>query len=137
MLVRRTQQALEDRVDDSFGDVRIHIGPKAVRACGDVNARAVTVGNHITFNHGEYDPESAEGQFLLAHEPVHVKQQNGGAPLSMRPKPNAELEIEPDPQLEREVAGDATETAAGGEPLVVNRVTDVPVHRTACPTSSR
>ncbi|WP_242492985.1 eCIS core domain-containing protein, partial [Halogeometricum borinquense] len=79
------QQAMEERMGDNLGDVRIHTGPQAAKACEDINARAFTVGNHIAFNHGEYDPSSAEGQHVLAHELAHVRQQTGGA-VSMLPQ---------------------------------------------------
>ncbi|WP_363466722.1 DUF4157 domain-containing protein [Halogeometricum borinquense] len=39
-----------------------HPSPGTAKACEDINARAFTVGNHIAFNHGEYDPSSAESQ---------------------------------------------------------------------------
>jgi hypothetical protein len=68
------QRAMEDRMGDSLGDVRVHTGPQAASACEDINARAFTVGNHVAFNSGEYDPESAEGQHVLAHELAHVRQ---------------------------------------------------------------
>uniref|UniRef100_UPI0006782E1D hypothetical protein n=1 Tax=Natrinema pallidum TaxID=69527 RepID=UPI0006782E1D len=47
----------------------------------------------------------------------------------MKPKSNADLEIDPDPQLEREADEAATEALAG-EPLTINRMgTDVHVQR--------
>ncbi|ELY83033.1 eCIS core domain-containing protein, partial [Natrinema altunense] len=90
------QRAVEDRMGDSLGDVRIHTGPKAAQACDQINARAFTVGNHVAFNAGEYDPSSPEGQHVLAHELAHVRQQTGGA-VSMLPQENLGLEIDPDP----------------------------------------
>ncbi|MCF2208607.1 DUF4157 domain-containing protein, partial [Halobacterium salinarum] len=50
------QRAMEDRMDHSFTDVQVHAGPQAAEACEDINARAFTVGNHVAFNHGEYNP---------------------------------------------------------------------------------
>ncbi|RZH69730.1 DUF4157 domain-containing protein, partial [Natrinema altunense] len=79
---------------DSLGDVRIHTGPKAAQACDQINARAFTVGNHVAFNAGEYDPSSPEGQHVLAHELAHVRQQTGGA-VSMLPQEDLGLEIDP------------------------------------------
>ncbi len=79
------QQAMEERMGDSFGDVQIHADATAAKACEEINARAFTVGNHIAFNHGEYDPESPEGQHILAHELAHVRQQTG-ADISMMPQ---------------------------------------------------
>ncbi|ELZ12308.1 hypothetical protein C479_05853 [Halovivax asiaticus JCM 14624] len=120
------QRAVEDRMGDSFGDVRIHTGPSAAKACEDINARAFTVGNHIAFNSGEYDPESPQGQHLLAHELAHVRQQTGGA-LSMMPQQNVELEIDPDPQLEREAEETAQRVMEGGE-LGIQRMGKTEVH---------
>ncbi|WP_238705288.1 DUF4157 domain-containing protein [Natrinema pallidum] len=115
------QRKLGERMDADFSDVRIHTGGKAAQAAESIDAKAFTCGNAIVFNSGEYDPRSADGQHLLAHELAHVKQQHGGAPLSMKPKSNADLEIDPDPQLEREADEAATEALAG-EPLTINRM---------------
>ncbi|RZH69658.1 eCIS core domain-containing protein, partial [Natrinema altunense] len=108
------QRAVEDRMGDSLGDVRIHTGPKAAQACDQINARAFTVGNHVAFNAGEYDPSSPEGQHVLAHELAHVRQQTGGA-VSMLPQEDLGLEIDPDPQLEREAEETAQRVMQGGE----------------------
>ncbi len=113
------QQAMEERMGDSFGDVRIHADATAAKACEEINARAFTVGNHIAFNHGEYDPESPAGQHILAHELAHVRQQTG-ADISMMPQDDSGLAIDPDPQLERE-ADEAAANALEDGPVVVNR----------------
>jgi len=114
------QRAMEDRMGDSLGDVRIHTGPQAVAACEAINARAFTVGNHVAFNQGEYDPDSPEGQHVLAHELAHVRQQTGGA-VSMLPQEDVDLEVDPDPALEREAEETAQQVMEDG-PVVVNRM---------------
>ncbi|ELY82241.1 eCIS core domain-containing protein [Natrinema pallidum] len=125
------QRTLEDRMDADFGNVRVHTGPKATQAAEAIDAKAFTCGNDIVFNAGEYDPQSADGQFLLAHELAHVKQQHGGAPLSMMPQRDADLEIDPDPGLEREADEAAKEALHGEDPLTVSRLgTEVHVQRT-------
>uniref|UniRef100_UPI000AC24089 eCIS core domain-containing protein n=1 Tax=Natrialba hulunbeirensis TaxID=123783 RepID=UPI000AC24089 len=112
--------------------MRIHTGAKAAEAADAIDAKAFTCGNDVVFNSGEYDPESSEGQFLLAHELAHVKQQNGGATISMMPQEGADLEIDPDPQLEREADEAAAQALTGDVPLVVNRMgTDVHIQRSA------
>ncbi|THE64835.1 DUF4157 domain-containing protein [Salinadaptatus halalkaliphilus] len=124
------QRALEERMDADFSDVRIHTGGTAAKAAEAIDAKAFTCGNDIVFNSGEYEPESPEGQHLLAHELAHVTQQNGGAPISMMPQEGADLEIDPDPQLEREADQAAEQALSGEEPLVVNRMgTDVHIQR--------
>ncbi|WP_255681821.1 DUF4157 domain-containing protein [Natrinema sp. SYSU A 869] len=120
------QRAVEDRMSDSLGDVRIHTGPKAAQACEQINARAFTVGNHVAFNSGEYDPSSPEGQHVLAHELAHVRQQTGGA-VSMLPQEELGLEIDPDPQLEREAEETAQRVMQGGE-LGIQRMGGTEVH---------
>ncbi|AGB15664.1 hypothetical protein Halru_1046 [Halovivax ruber XH-70] len=123
------QRALEARMDADFSNVQVHTGPEAAKATDAIDARAFTCGNAIVFNDGEYDPESAEGQYLLAHELAHVKQQTGAA-ISMMPQSDADLEIDPDPQLEREADRAAEEALSGEEPLIVNRLgTDVHIQR--------
>jgi uncharacterized protein YcfJ len=125
------QREMEERMGESFDDVQIHAGPKAAETAEKLNARAFTVGNHIAFNHGEYDPESAEGQHVLAHELAHVRQQTGGA-LSMLPQEDVALEIDPDPELEREAEETAERVMAGGK-LDIRRMqyTDIHVQRYA------
>ena len=120
------QRAMEDRMGDSLGDVRIHTGPQAAAACEAINARAFTVGNHVAFNQGEYDPESPEGQHVLAHELAHVRQQTGGA-VSMLPQEDVELEVDPDPALEHEAEETAQRVMQGGE-LGVQRLADTEIH---------
>ena len=126
------QRSLEERMDADFSDVRIHTGGKAAEAADAIDARAFTCGNAIVFNNGEFDPYSPEGQHLLAHELAHVKQQNGGAPLSMMPQEGADLEIDSDPQLEREADRAAEDALGGEEPLTVSRMgADVHIQRLA------
>ena len=87
---------------------------------GATDIRASTVGNHIAFNHSEYDSESPEGQHVLAHELAHVRQQTGGA-VSMLPKEEVDLEIDPDPRLERE-AEEAAQAAMTDGTVTINRM---------------
>ena len=132
------QRSLEERIDADFSDVTIHTGSKAAEAADAIDARAFTCGNAIVFNSGEFDPYSPEGQHLLAHELAHVKQQNGGAPLSMMPQEGADLEIDPDPHLEREADRAAEEALSGEEPLTVSRMgTDVHIQRSTDEDMSR
>ncbi|WP_241430471.1 eCIS core domain-containing protein [Natrinema limicola] len=120
---------------DSLGDVRIHTGPKAAQACEQINARAFTVGNHVAFNSGEYDPESPEGQHVLAHELAHVRQQTGGA-ISMLPQEDLGLEIDPDPQLEREAEKTAQRVMDSGE-LGIQRMAKTEVHVQRMPDAEK
>jgi hypothetical protein len=117
---------MEDKMGDSFSDVQIHTGPQAAKACEDINAKAFTVGNNIAFNRGVYDPGSAAGQHVLAHELAHVRQQTGGA-VSMLPQDDVEMEIDPDPKLEEEAEKTAQRVMEGGK-LDIQRMEDTEVH---------
>ncbi|MEW6583574.1 MAG: DUF4157 domain-containing protein [Actinomycetota bacterium] len=81
--------ALEDRLGVDLRGLRVHTGPGAARAADAVGARAFTAGRHVVFAEGAFDPASARGRTLLAHEAVHVAQQAGG-PAATAPQAEAE-----------------------------------------------
>ncbi|MGI9102233.1 MAG: eCIS core domain-containing protein [Terriglobales bacterium] len=72
-----TRSFMESRFGRDLGGVRIHTDSQAADSARDVNAHAYTVGNHIVFDRGKYDPGSHNGRHLLAHELAHTVQQNG------------------------------------------------------------
>ncbi|WP_425494210.1 eCIS core domain-containing protein [Natronobiforma cellulositropha] len=124
------REEMEARMGDSFSDVQLHTGPEAAKAASALEARAFTTGNHVVFNRGEYDPGSAEGKYLLAHELAHVRQQTGGA-ISMLPQEGSSLVIDPDPELEREADEVARMALEGEDPIVAHRLgLDVSIQRT-------
>jgi len=63
----------------SFGHVRIHADAEADALNQGVAAIAFTVGSDVFFRAGAYQPHSAAGQHLLAHELTHVVQQRAGS----------------------------------------------------------
>jgi len=69
---------MEDRLGADFSDVRVHTGLAADEAAHEVEARAFTTGSRVVFGRGQYDPTSAAGKRVLAHELVHVLQQRRG-----------------------------------------------------------
>jgi hypothetical protein len=69
---------MEHRLGWDFSNVRIHRGREAAASAQAFDARAYTVGHHIVFAPGHYDPASAKGQHILAHELAHVIQQRRG-----------------------------------------------------------
>ncbi len=75
----RTRKEPESRPRHDFSQVRIHTGAQAEESARAVNARAYTVGRDVVFGAGEYRPETFEGRRLVAHELVHVVQQESGA----------------------------------------------------------
>jgi hypothetical protein len=72
---------MEARFGQDFGDVRVHVGGGAAESAAAMGAAAYTIGHDVVFGAGRYDPGSAAGANLLAHELAHVVQQKrGGAP---------------------------------------------------------
>lgn len=62
----------ESALGSALDHVRIHTGTAASAAAGTLEARAFTVGDHVTFAAGQFAPETPAGRHLLAHELAHV-----------------------------------------------------------------
>jgi hypothetical protein len=111
---------MESRFRHDFSGVRIHADSVANESAAALEARAYTLGPHIAFASGAYDPSSDAGRRLVAHELVHVVQQvrphGSGAPVD----------------AEREAAqlGDA---AAAGRRAAPTFATPVQIARQAVP----
>jgi hypothetical protein len=69
------RQWAEPRFGADFGQVRLHTDDRAARLTQRIGARAFAHRNHLFFSPGQFDPGSAGGQHLLAHELTHVLQQ--------------------------------------------------------------
>jgi hypothetical protein len=67
---------MEQRFGRDLGAVRVHTGERAAQSARAVNARAYTVGPHVVFAAAQYQPKTPAGRRLLAHELVHVLQQD-------------------------------------------------------------
>lgn len=78
------RSTFESRFGLDFGDVRIHTGGEAAGAAIGLGARAFTIGDHIFFGPGQYEPSSPAGQHLIAHELTHTIQQKSGAARAAR-----------------------------------------------------
>jgi hypothetical protein len=101
---------LERALATDLSAVRVGEDP-AVAAIG---ARAHADGTHVMFAPGEYQPESEQGQELIAHEVVHLVQQAEG-----RVAANAMIgdrEVNADGGLEKE-ADELGARAPRGEPV--------------------
>ena len=73
-----TRSDMEARLGHDFGDVRVHTDGEAGASAKSVQAQAYTVGNHVVFGEGSYQPGSDSGKRTLAHELTHVVQQRSG-----------------------------------------------------------
>jgi hypothetical protein len=70
-----TRADLEPALGSDFSDVRVHTDSQADALNRAVSAEAFTTGKDIFFRSGNYNPGSADGRKLLAHELTHVVQQ--------------------------------------------------------------
>ncbi len=55
-------------------EVRIHTDSNAAKLAKSVSAEAFTYGKDIYFGAGKYNPQSADGKRLIAHELTHARQ---------------------------------------------------------------
>lgn len=55
-----------------FSHVRLHYGDQAATLAGTARARAFTLNGNIVFGPGQFDPGSAQGRELIAHELAHA-----------------------------------------------------------------
>lgn len=77
------RRELEPRFGADFSAVRVHTGAAAAESAAGLGARAYTVGPHIVFGAGQYQPRSPEGHKLLAHELAHVVQQQAATSVQL------------------------------------------------------
>lgn len=75
-LPQKTKAEMESSFGNDFSNVNIHTDQDAVTMNKELKAQAFTHGNDVYFNAGKYNPDSAKGKHLLAHELTHVVQQN-------------------------------------------------------------
>lgn len=81
---------MEPRFGFDFSRVRVHTDPAAARLAEMLDALAYTVGPHVVFAPGRYEPHTSAGLRLLAHELAHVVQQSTGSTVGRE-----NLEISP------------------------------------------
>ena len=100
------RQDMEARFGTDFGDVRVHTDAQAHDSARSVNAQAYTVGSDIVFQSGNFDPQSPQGQHMLAHELTHVVQQRSG-PVDGTPNGSGVSVSHPSDRFERDAVSNA------------------------------
>jgi hypothetical protein len=63
-----------------FSEVKIHTDAASAKSARAMNALAYTIENHIFFGERQFNPASAGGRKLLAHELAHVVHRAGALP---------------------------------------------------------
>ncbi|HYM49494.1 MAG TPA: DUF4157 domain-containing protein [Candidatus Limnocylindrales bacterium] len=110
-LDQQTRQIMEDRFAQNFADVRVHTDQAASESAKGFAARAYTLGRDVFFETGAYEPTSARGTRLLAHELAHVAQRrNAGGRM---PDELVSNPVEPG-EREARVAGERAAFAQPG-----------------------
>jgi hypothetical protein len=80
-----TRAYFEPRFGRDLSRIRIHADAAAADSADAVAAHAYTAGTHIVFGRGAYQPTTAAGHRVLAHELVHALQQSrSGAPMRLQ-----------------------------------------------------
>jgi hypothetical protein len=69
------REFMEPMFGYDFSNVRIHTDSFAARTAEELGAEAFTIGRDVFFGAGRYNPSSAKGKKLIAHELTHVVQQ--------------------------------------------------------------
>ena len=74
---------MESGFGADFSGVKIHTGSESAAMNKDLGAKAFTNKNDIFFNEGKFNPQSKDGQTLIAHELTHTIQQGASKPLEV------------------------------------------------------
>jgi hypothetical protein len=78
-----TRAKLARNFGQSFSEVRVHTDARAAQLAAGMSASAFTVGQHVAFAQGAYQPGTAHGDRLIAHELAHTIQQRHANPAVM------------------------------------------------------
>lgn len=93
-LSRTERQFFEPRFGQDFSRVRLHANGRVAESARSLNAFAYTIGPNIVFSAGQYQPATAAGRALMAHELTHVVQQSRGATRAIVQRKNRAGEVE-------------------------------------------
>jgi hypothetical protein len=102
---------MERRLGSDFSSVTVHHSGAKARQVASSGAYAITRGDEIHFAPGRFNPNSAKGMGLIAHELAHVVQQRRGAAGSMSAQPALESEAE---RVERDVSASVATAPVSG-----------------------
>jgi hypothetical protein len=129
---RPLESGLREEMESGFGadfsGVRVHTGSEGQRAARALNATAATYGGDIVFARGAYNPSSADGRRLVAHELAHVVQQSDGRGPAPSPHPNGPTETD--------AASAASAVVAGGRASVHTRTAPSIARQAAAPAKT-
>jgi hypothetical protein len=102
---------MESTLGHDFGDVEVHTDGAAAASAHALQAHAYTMGTHVVFGEGRYQPGTTEGRRTLAHELTHVVQQREG-PVDGTPAGGGIRLSDPGDRFEREAESVAERVVA-------------------------
>jgi hypothetical protein len=110
-----TRVFFESKFNHDFSSVRVHTGSDAASSADALDALAFTTGRNIYFGAHHYQPHSASGIRLLAHELAHTVQQEdcGGSGREWRSIPRTSLSEALETDADRAAARIADGQSAG------------------------
>ena len=123
-LPQESQQRFESSLATSLSGVRVHTGEASAQAADQLSAKAFTRGQDIHFGAGQYQPGSAAGQELLAHEVAHTVQQGSQAGAQAKlevSSPGDALEAEADVAASAMVRGAPAQVSAAPGASTIQR----------------
>ena len=127
------QEEMQGRLGHDFSDVRVHNDSQAHESARSVNAHAYTVGSNVVFQRDKYDPSSAEGRTMLAHELTHVVQQRSG-PVDGSAAGGGIKVSDPSDRFEREASANAERVMSAPAPAAAQLgASSAAVQRDAAP----
>jgi hypothetical protein len=120
-----TRARFESSLGADLSGVRVHAGAASAAAADSISARAYTTGSDIHFADGQYDPSSAGGEHLLAHEVAHTVQQAGGGGGPQRKgnvsSPGDPAEVDADRAADAMTTGAAYTVSAASSGVALHR----------------
>lgn len=116
------RQFMEPRFNADFSRVRIHTGEQAARLSSEVSAQAFTMGEHIYFGNGRFQPDSSTGRELIAHELTHTIQQGAATQRGELQRQAVTVSERSSPTVQRLGLGDALD-------FIASRANNIPGFR--------
>lgn len=117
------REGMERLLSHDFGSVRVHDDARAAASAEAIGAGAFSVGEHVVFGPGRYEPRTPAGRLLLAHELAHVVQQRRRATTG---DGGGHLEVSANAAARQALSHRAT-SVEGSAPLGVYRAPKDPV----------
>lgn len=110
-LPEQTRSDMESGYGADFSGVNVHTDTESAQMNDELGAQAFTSGNDIFFNQGQFNPNTQEGQTLLAHELTHTIQQGASTAVEAGEQQATEAGVAPETGPAA-AAGQALETQA-------------------------